>query len=66
MRDRHWPDGLQAAIECNLSILPMITYHVLQLIVDTLIADRWRKQGTPDGEPESEPASLRDTSKRAL
>jgi sodium/bile acid cotransporter 7 len=27
-----------------LAILPMVTYHAVQLFVDTLIADRWAKQ----------------------
>jgi sodium/bile acid cotransporter 7 len=37
--------GLQVAIESQVSILPMITYHVGQLLVDTLIADRLRRYG---------------------
>jgi sodium/bile acid cotransporter 7 len=27
-----------------LAILPMVAYHAAQLIIDTLIADRWRQQ----------------------
>jgi sodium/bile acid cotransporter 7 len=34
--------GLQVSMELGVSILPMVAYHVSQLIVDTLIADRWR------------------------
>jgi sodium/bile acid cotransporter 7 len=37
--------GLQVALDCGLLILPMVVYHVGQLLVDTVIADRWRKQG---------------------
>jgi len=29
----------------GLAILPMVTYHVGQLLVDTIIADRLRNQG---------------------
>ncbi len=32
--------GLKVALDLNLSILPMVTYHVAQLLVDTVIADR--------------------------
>jgi solute carrier family 10 (sodium/bile acid cotransporter), member 7 len=35
--------GLTTAIQLQLSILPMVAYHLLQLIIDTLIADRMRK-----------------------
>ena len=27
-----------------LAILPMVAYHAAQLVIDTLIADRWRQQ----------------------
>ena len=33
--------GLQIAIDCGVSVLPMIIYHLGQLVIDTLIADRW-------------------------
>ncbi len=26
-----------------LAILPMVAYHAAQLVIDTLIADRWRR-----------------------
>ncbi|MDP6444926.1 MAG: bile acid:sodium symporter [Pirellulaceae bacterium] len=39
--------GLQVCLDLNLSILPMVTYHVGQLIIDTLIADRLKRAG-PD------------------
>ena len=35
--------GLQIAIDCGVSVLPMLIYHAGQLFTDTLIADRWRK-----------------------
>lgn len=41
--------GLQVSMDLGVSILPMITYHVGQLIVDTLLAERIR-----DGEGEGE------------
>lgn len=36
--------GLQIAIDCGVSVLPMLIYHVLQLFADTLIVERWRKR----------------------
>lgn len=42
--------GLKIAMEMQFSILPMITYHVGQLFVDTLVADRLRKS-KPDPDP---------------
>jgi sodium/bile acid cotransporter 7 len=48
--------GLQVALACQLLILPMVVYHVGQLIVDTVIADRWRR-GNPEGAlPQPSPA----------
>ncbi len=37
--------GLLMAITLKVSILPMVAYHCLQLFIDTLIADAYRKQG---------------------
>jgi solute carrier family 10 (sodium/bile acid cotransporter), member 7 len=37
--------GLQVALAAHIIILPMVVYHVGQLIVDTIIADRWRRAG---------------------
>tara|TARA_R110002049_G_scaffold2750_8_gene22287 strand:+ start:243834 stop:244760 length:927 start_codon:yes stop_codon:yes gene_type:complete len=34
--------GLQIAIDCGVSVLPMLVYHLSQLIIDTIIADRWK------------------------
>jgi sodium/bile acid cotransporter 7 len=55
-----WPDAIAVAFAGSqktlmvgayvalavgpLAILPMVTYHAVQLFVDTLIADRWAKQ----------------------
>ncbi|MBN1851782.1 MAG: bile acid:sodium symporter family protein [Pirellulales bacterium] len=41
--------GLSVAIQCapmfgGLVVLPMVAYHVGQLVVDTLVADFWRKR----------------------
>jgi sodium/bile acid cotransporter 7 len=36
--------GLLMAMSLQISILPMVTYHILQLIVDTVIADHFRRQ----------------------
>ncbi len=37
--------GLQIAIDCGVSVLPMLIYHAGQLLTDTVIVDRWRKRG---------------------
>ncbi len=36
--------GLQIAIDCGVSVVPMLVYHVGQLVIDTVIADRWKRQ----------------------
>ena len=36
--------GLLVAMALQVSILPMVWYHVSQLFIDTLIADRFRRQ----------------------
>ena len=36
--------GLNTAVDLNRSILPMLLFHICQLVLDTLIADRWRSQ----------------------
>ncbi|TWT71072.1 bile acid:sodium symporter family protein [Crateriforma conspicua] len=33
--------GLQIAIDCGVSVVPMIIYHLSQLFIDTYVADRW-------------------------
>jgi sodium/bile acid cotransporter 7 len=40
--------GLQVAMELRLNIIPMVAYHVGQLLVDTFIADRLRARGDGD------------------
>ncbi len=35
--------GLKLAMDCGVSILPMVIYHVSQLIIDALIADWWKR-----------------------
>lgn len=40
--------GLQTGMELHFSILPIVVYHVGQLVVDTLIADRLRLAAPPD------------------
>ena len=39
--------GLQVSMALGVSILPMITYHVGQLLIDTVFADRLAKGGEP-------------------
>ncbi len=36
--------GLQIAIDTGVSVLPMIIYHIAQLILDTIVADRWKQR----------------------
>lgn len=38
--------GLKVALDYQISILPMVTYHVAQLLVDTVIADRLARAKT--------------------
>jgi len=35
--------GLQICIDCGVSILPMVLYHISQLLIDTFLADWWAK-----------------------
>jgi sodium/bile acid cotransporter 7 len=35
--------GLVVAMSLEITILPMVSYHVLQLLADTVIADRYRR-----------------------
>lgn len=39
--------GLQIALDCGVSVLPMIIYHVGQLMIDTVIVQRWAKRNRP-------------------
>lgn len=34
--------GLQIAIDCGVSVLPMLIYHAGQLVTDTMIVERWK------------------------
>ena len=43
--------GLQVGIEMGFSILPIVVFHVGQLLLDTLIADHLRRQGKKAKEP---------------
>ncbi|MEM6776007.1 MAG: bile acid:sodium symporter [Planctomycetota bacterium] len=33
--------GLQIAMDAGVSVIPMIAYHISQLMIDTIVADRW-------------------------
>lgn len=46
--------GLQVCIDCGVSILPMVLYHISQLLIDTFLADWWARQSQKI-EKESEP-----------
>lgn len=35
--------GLQIAIDCGVSVIPMLSYHLSQLTLDTIVADRWKR-----------------------
>ena len=35
--------GLQIAIHCGVSVIPMLVYHLGQFFNDTLLADRWKR-----------------------
>jgi sodium/bile acid cotransporter 7 len=41
--------GILMAMTLHVSILPMVAYHCLQLLSDTLIADAYRKRAGPTG-----------------
>lgn len=40
--------GINLCIDYGVSILPMIAYHVAQLLVDAFIAEYWSRQGKDD------------------
>lgn len=40
--------GLQIAIDCGVSVIPMLVYHLCQLFIDTLIAERWKRDSSAD------------------
>ena len=35
--------GLQVAIDLGINVIPMVAYHISQLLIDTLVADRLRE-----------------------
>lgn len=39
--------GLQIALDCGVSVLPMIIYHVGQLVIDTFVVQHWAKRYPP-------------------
>lgn len=43
--------GLQIAIDCGVSVVPMLTYHISQLIIDTIVADRWKQRSSEESDP---------------
>ena len=45
--------GLDVALQYfgGLAALPMLVYHISQLLIDTLIADRWRSMGSNTRRP---------------
>lgn len=40
--------GVVAAIKLDFSVLPLIVYHALQLLIDTVLADKLRKKIEPN------------------
>jgi sodium/bile acid cotransporter 7 len=36
--------GLQIAIDCGVSVVPMLVYHLSQLVLDTIVAGKWKAQ----------------------
>jgi solute carrier family 10 (sodium/bile acid cotransporter), member 7 len=38
--------GIQMAIDVGVSVFPMIVYHIAQLVLDTVVADRWKKSSS--------------------
>lgn len=47
--------GLRVADDCGFSVLPMICYHVLQLFIDTILAERLKASEPPTAEPAKMP-----------
>ena len=51
-KDAHGrPLGLASVYYGGLTVLPMVAYHVSQLLIDTLVADRLRVRGEGDRGP---------------
>ena len=52
--------GLQIAIDCGVSVIPMLVYHLGQLVIDTLVGQRWSRktrEQARSSEREDEPAA---------
>ncbi|QDT02481.1 Sodium Bile acid symporter family protein [Rubripirellula lacrimiformis] len=49
--------GLQIAIDCGVSVIPMLVYHLSQLVIDTVIADRWKASHSPSPPSDSSTAA---------
>jgi solute carrier family 10 (sodium/bile acid cotransporter), member 7 len=50
--------GLQLSIDCGASILPMVAYHVMQLIADSYLVMWWsrsKKEPSPSSNPSNVP-----------
>ncbi|MFK8111544.1 MAG: bile acid:sodium symporter family protein [Rubripirellula sp.] len=45
--------GLQIAIDCGVSVVPMLVYHLSQLVIDTMVADRWKIAGLQETETQT-------------
>jgi sodium/bile acid cotransporter 7 len=43
--------GLQIAIECGVSVIPMLVYHLSQLFIDTIVAEHWRRRSSDPPQP---------------
>ncbi len=50
--------GLEVATQLGVNILPMVTYHISQLLADTFVADRLREATPPPESRESWPAEM--------
>jgi len=44
--------GLEVSAQLGVTMLPMVTYHVGQLLIDTVIADRLRRKAAATGDGE--------------
>jgi sodium/bile acid cotransporter 7 len=53
--------GLTIAIDCGVSVVPMLIYHLGQLVFDTLVAERWKvASGAADGRGEQQASDVAD------
>jgi sodium/bile acid cotransporter 7 len=58
--------GLKLAIDCGVSILPMVVFHISQLLIDTVIVQWWSRGGglnelRASPEPQGSSGSLSST-----